>query len=442
MLEDIITYITISEYLSNVLNHIEVIVFDTNRYINDHLGIKFVSIVLMLFAVLLFFITLLFVSLRAIFSPTNSKKKKSRCDSDENMSVFFDEEETDFDDEQNEMQYAVEQLEKAETEKEYTEKDNRRKKLMRDRELEEEADKKENKKNPEIELDWEKGKIKEIESANLATQVPNLEYKQSEKELYELVGLIVDMISRGVDEFKIAQTIVYRNKGKNTEDDVLQIIESIKEFIDMCNNNKFNIIKNRDKLPSEREALISWAKGDTSMVMILLQALIDEKINKSMAAGIGQKREVLFKEASYLAFHFGAISYMEDSKLAINALELSIELDPKNTGAWNKVADAYFNTEDPQKAVWAYRNVLKVAKASVDDRYMANASRMLSKAYLEDEEYEKAEELFNISKEYYDRIGINKRLDKKEIEIIGLIEAKQYNEVGNVVSKVLGGREN
>lgn len=61
-----------------------------------------------------------------------------------------------------------------------------------------------------------------------------LSYHQSTKDLSELLGLIIDMIGRGVDDLKIAQTVMFRNQGKNSEDDILQIIDSIKDFIALC----------------------------------------------------------------------------------------------------------------------------------------------------------------------------------------------------------------
>lgn len=47
------------------------------------------------------------------------------------------------------------------------------------------------------------------------------------------------MIGRGVDELKIAQTIMFRNQGENSEEDIIQTVEAIKEFVALCVSGKF-----------------------------------------------------------------------------------------------------------------------------------------------------------------------------------------------------------
>ena len=70
------------------------------------------------------------------------------------------------------------------------------------------------------------------------------------------------MIGRGVDELKIAQTIMYRNQGKNQREEIIQTITAIKDFIALCVSGRFKDIKAGKQLPAEDEALYHLAMGD------------------------------------------------------------------------------------------------------------------------------------------------------------------------------------
>ena len=48
-----------------------------------------------------------------------------------------------------------------------------------------------------------------------------------------------------------------------------------------------------------------------------------------------------------------------------------------------------------------------------------------------------AAKLYNNSKAYYDSIGINRRLDKKEVEIIEIIESRQNEDLEATIAKIL-----
>ena len=48
-----------------------------------------------------------------------------------------------------------------------------------------------------------------------------------------------------------------------------------------------------------------------------------------------------------------------------------------------------------------------------------------------------AAKLYNSSKQYYDSLGINRRLDKQEVEIIEIIEAHQKEELQATIQKIL-----
>lgn len=104
------------------------------------------------------------------------------------------------------------------------------------------------------------------------------------------------MIGRGVDDLKIAQTLMFRNQGKNSEDDILQIIDSIKDFIALCINQNFDRLPNASQLPREEDALFHLAQGDPTLALAMLEALMDFNIDRSSMAGIDVKKTKYLKK--------------------------------------------------------------------------------------------------------------------------------------------------
>ena len=135
------------------------------------------------------------------------------------------------------------------------------------------------------------------------------------------------------------------------------------------------------------------------------------------------------------------LASLSDVHLATGAFELAIELAPQNVNAWSRAADMYARTESNNKAVWAYENVLNLADEEIYPRQVANAGKMLSQFYYAQGNSLQAAKLYNSSKQYYDSIGINRRLDKKEVEIIEIIESRQNEDLESTIAKILQNRE-
>lgn len=429
MLEDITTLIKTENFWDSLRAHVEPLFVLGKDYLFESSNIKIISISLISLAVVLFLFVLVLLLLKSILLIVHSKpvEQSVRYAVQHDTGARLEKERDDLYEaersgmDQQNLREAMQDKIKEQT-----------KPLEQNKEP-----KVKGKKEVQVTLDWQKGKLKELEGERESLSSKAVLYHPEAKDLPQLLGLIMDMIARGVEELKIAQTIRFRNQGKTSEDEVLQLVESIKEFLRLCQEKKFDLLRNNQKIPSEAEALTHMAQGDVSLAMIMLQALIDEKVNKSAAVGIGAKRNALFKEASNLALNFGAISSLEDLNLAVNALELSIELNPQNVRAWNKAADVYYKLGKSEKAIWAYKNLLKMANEEEDMRPIANAAKMLAAYFAETNNLKKAKELVRVAKEYYDRIGINRRLDQSEIDIVDFIEAKQKEEIPNVVKRIL-----
>ena len=286
-------------------------------------------------------------------------------------------------------------------------------------------------------MDWKKGKLRDLEQNAPTLSNEFLSYHQSTKDLSELLGLIIDMIGRGVDDLKIAQTLMFRNQGKNSEDDILQIIDSIKDFIALCINQNFDRLPNASQLPREEDALFHLAQGDPTLALAMLEALMDFNIDRSSMAGIDVKKDEIFKEISAQSCVFGSLAAINDIHLATGAFELAIELNPNNVNAWCRLGDMYAKADSNNKAVWAYQNVLTLADEEIYARQVANANKMMSQHLYAQGNSLQAAKLYNSSKQYYDSLGINRRLDKQEVEIIEIIEAHQKEELQATIQKIL-----
>ncbi len=472
MQEHIITILSAMDFLSSVSNNIDVLASMLNRYLSGANNLRLASIILMLLAFILFLFLIIVLYVKSIVSflkndqAVSGRKKANPVfeDLDEDVARELTNElelekelekelERELEQSRAEKLYAEQQEQAARHHqmREQAEQEEKEKKEQSEKQEREEKDKKqkeeqlaEKERSREkfreknvIDLDWSKNKIAQDALERIDTQTMNLQYHQSRKNLPDLMGLIIDMIGRGVDDLKIAQTIMYRNQGTCSEDDVLQVIDATKEFIALCINDKFRNLSVQQPLPREDAALFHLAKGDPSLALALIEALMDKDIDRSANMALGAKRDAIFTETSNNACTFGTLASLTDIHLATGAFELSIELLPHNVNAWSRVADSYAKADSNNKAMWAYQNVINLADEDVYPRQVANANKMLSQYYYEQGNSLQAAKLYNASKQYYDSIGINRRLDKKEVEIVEIIESRQSEDMETTIAKIL-----
>lgn len=284
-------------------------------------------------------------------------------------------------------------------------------------------------------FDWRKGEIGELDEISAGISV--FRYEPSYKNLDEMAGLILNMHGRGIDSGKIAQTIKIRCGDKASEEDIIQFIDSTKNFISLCNNGKFANLPDADYLPTPEEALYNLSEGDASYCLALLESLMNVTVDKGHNVKIPQKRDIAFMEASNYACTFGTMASLNDTALAISSFELAIELSPKNVNAWSRVADMYSKAGSDSKAIWAYKNVINTADEDIYPHQVANANLQLANHYYSQGDRAKASNLFNYGNNYYNSIGINRELTIKEEEIIGIIESKQKEDIDETISKLL-----
>ena len=319
MLEQVITIFSSENFMSSVAGNIDVLAGLFNKYLSGAGNVRMASTILMLlaFVMFLFLIIVLYVkSIIAFLKTETASSSKAQTNED------FDEPDDDDDGIYNERELEKElerelerDLEQSRLEKESHELQQRQL-IDRQRELErQEQRRKENeeekkeekqrgeaasaKKNFQLDLDWKKGKIPELEqTAQAILSEETLSYQQSSRALPELLGLIIDMLGRGVDDLKIAQTIMYRNQGRSSEDEIMQTISAIKDFIALAVNGKFASVRRGKQLPDEATALYHLAEGDTTFSLAMLEALMDSNIERTTTMTSGPKRDEVFIETS------------------------------------------------------------------------------------------------------------------------------------------------
>ena len=288
-----------------------------------------------------------------------------------------------------------------------------------------------NKKQQDNSFDWQKNNEQKTDNIR-----DNLSYKQPAESIDELICLIINMLGRDITEEKIAQIIYCRNQGQRSEEDILQIIKSVKDFIGLCNSGKFDLLENRDDLPRNNEALYAWAKGDNAPCLILMEALLNKQVAQADRQ-TGSLKELAYSQAANYACLLGNIASTDDVELAQNSFELAIELSPKSVNAWSRLGDLYMYTDNREQAIDAYQTVLNIADDNLYAEQIANASRHLAEQYKRQGILNKAEELHIASQKFYQEYGIRNALTNQENIAFEIIADKQFDNLQSSIIKLL-----
>ncbi|MFI3241027.1 MAG: hypothetical protein R3Y43_00495 [Alphaproteobacteria bacterium] len=369
-----------------------------------------------------------------VYKERSSRKVSSSSSSSSNSSLSYSDEDENVDEDSSkelshedlllnlEVPTPDAELEK-ELEKEFEMQALTQKSLDRDtneihslsRELDE-FDRKRKKEN--IDLDWDKtSKIKIDESIQV---MPNISYQDEVKPLSGYVSLAIEMLSQGVDEFKVAQTLMHKSKNRYCEYDVLQMIDALNSFSVLCAKGSFKKFG-----VNEEEAVVGLMNSDVSQSLLLIEQLMDIKIDLASKTNNQKSKEELLIDTSNLANLFGTLAQLSDDELALGAFELSLEIHPENINSWSKIGNLYKKKNSNKKAMWAYKNVLALRENEEHKSSVANSQNMLSQYYYATGNSEEATEMYHQSKSFYDMIGINRHLDKHELEIVNNLEVNQ-----------------
>lgn len=448
-MHEIITILNSDGVLGAVSNNIDILANLLDGYLSGANNLRMASIILMLLAFVMFLFLVIIIYVKSIVAFLRSDNKKSHSDEAAEDEILSQEEEDRINElmRENELEQELEkelqrELDLAQVEKELKEQKYSLERADKAKETENKEkatakEKESNAKFPAIDLDWKKGKTLDLEKVSPPLDNEVLSYKQSTRQMPELLGLIIDMLGRGVDDLKIAQTVMFRNQGQNSEDDVLQTIDAVKDFVALCVNKRFEKLPNANQLPSEPDALFHLAQGDPTYALAMVEALMDYNIDVSTALPVGARKDELYSEISNLSGTFGSLAAINDIHLATGAFELSIELAPNNINSWSRLADMYQSAESESKAIWAYQKVLSSAEEEIYPRQVANANKWMSQHLYAQGNSLQAAKLYNQSKQFYDTLGINRRLDKQEVEIVEIIESHHKDDMQDTISKIL-----
>lgn len=293
------------------------------------------------------------------------------------------------------------------------------------------------KQNQDIRLDWDKNVDNIQEELDNTT---SLNYQRPQESMKELIGLIINMLSREVTPQKIAQAVYYRNQGEKNTEEILQTISAVRDFVTLCNTGKFNSIPARSELPSNNEALYNWAQGDNSLCLLLLENLIKQQIDTAETKS-GLPQDLIYAQAASYSCLFGTIAMENNLELAQNSFELALELAPQSINAWSRCGDVYWQQKDYKNAVYAYQNVADNGDKILYAPQIANARHKLAEYNIDSGNTDTAAKLEKDSQSYYDEIGITKALSDKEDESLNFIDENQQINLESSIIKLLQVRQ-
>lgn len=252
----------------------------------------------------------------------------------------------------------------------------------------------------------------------------------------EIICMIINLLGRGVTTAKISQSLYNGYKDMLSAHDVIRTVQSVCNFIGLCNAGKFDNLPQKRMLPENDAALYAWANGDCSLVLILLQAFLNELTDEAETE-TGTVKDMTCALASNCACIIGDVSVFNDLELAHNSFALATELSSKNVAAWNRLGDVYMRENSPEKAVFCYQNVIDIADTYLYASELAHAEEQLASYYRRQEVTAKADSLEKQSSAYYAETGIKFPLTEKEVLAYNMIYTSIYDNLQKYIYALL-----
>jgi len=252
------------------------------------------------------------------------------------------------------------------------------------------------------------------------------------------ISLIINLLGRGVSVPKINQSLYYNYQNYYNTHDIIHMVQSVCNFIGLCNAGKFDYLPQRQLLPENDAAIYAWAEGDCSLALILLQSYLNQLMEQSKEES-GVIRDMTYALASNCSCIMGDIAKFKDLDLAHNSFELATELSSQNVTAWCRLGDMYMLEGTEQKAMIAYQNVIDIADEHLYACELAHAKQQLAAYYRKQEVFNKAEQFQKESKTYYEGTGIYYDLTKKEILAYQAVSAASAQNLRQYIYSLLNG---
>ena len=296
------------------------------------------------------------------------------------------------------------------------------------------------KKRMKVRAEVENARVKELKAYIKNKTAENDENNQIERfnstPKEDLIGLIINLLGRGVSVAKINQSLYYHYKNVYNTHDIVHCVQSVCNFIGLCNAGKLDYLPQRQILPENDAALYAWANGDNSLALILLQSFLNQLTEQAQEEN-GIIKDMTYALASNCSCIMGDIAKFKDMGLARNSFELATELSPKNVTAWSRLGDVYTEEGATEKAMIAYQNVVDIADKYLYAAELAHAKQQLAEYYKKQEVFNKAEVFKNESDAYYNDAGIYRDLTEKEILAYNTIYADRAQNLRRYIYDLL-----
>lgn len=259
---------------------------------------------------------------------------------------------------------------------------------------------------------------------------------KTDRELKDCLGLIIELFGRGMSEYKIFQIIYAITNEQTSEEDVIQLVLSIKKFIKLCRKDEFLYLKQYYNLPSKEQALLSLANGRISDVVAMLRALIEDTIT-SIIKNYDDNREKKIKKTIDLLNMLGNILMLKDQQAALFNFNLALRLDTNNILTISRIADIYSQLEDQEKAEDLYLKIIETVKLEDNLQFIANADSKLSNKFVQEKDNETAKMLIDFSDECYNEMGMYREIGQEETIALEIINSNLPNTVKNSIELLL-----
>ncbi|MEE6206675.1 MAG: hypothetical protein VZR95_01305 [Alphaproteobacteria bacterium] len=260
--------------------------------------------------------------------------------------------------------------------------------------------------------------------------------QRKKKDIHDLVSMILNLLGRKVSASKTVQAIFFYNQERYSEQDIMQLVQTIRDFIGLCNAGHFDLLPNRENLPTNKEAVYAWAHGDTTPCLSLLQSYLNVLMEQS-AHEQGLIKDMTYAQAANCACIMGNIARLTDMDLAHNSFELATELSPRSTCAWSNLADIYAAEDNKERALIAYQTVLDLGDNIMYAWQLANAQNNMADYYEKLGVEAKARELRQNCYDFYKDYGIRMPLSTAETAAFALIYSQKDNNLDSSLDNLI-----
>lgn len=281
------------------------------------------------------------------------------------------------------------------------------------------------------------GRLKEImqrhagkKTAEIREQTgKNMQHLQilspQERAVHQYIAPIIKLLGRQVSEYKTAQAVFHRISPSRDEEDVLQTVRSICDFIGLAKHKIFANLPESRQLPSSAAALSALAeKGDNTLCLELLKYLTKRYIEDAEEeTGINQKLH--FAQAANYACLAGNFAFLDDTDLALASYQFATEISPENVNAWSRLGDAFWRQGYAEKAMFAYQSVLELGNHAMYGGQIANAKKHLATYYKQQGIETQAQIYLEASDRYYNENGLREPLSEIEDAAYDVVMGRQ-----------------